>query len=100
MDARFIWENYLLVEESVTLEFPTLLALRNFKAALQVYRARHNKRLERLGFEGEVERGSIICELLSTSSTPGSASSAVQVKVYMGEEKRSKPRFKIIDSES
>ena len=96
MDARFIWENYLLVEESVTLEFPTLLALRNFKAALQVYKSRHNKRLEKLGFSSEVERGSIICELLSTVPTPGSV---VQVKVYMGEEKRAKPRFKIIDSE-
>lgn len=92
MDARFIWENYLLVEESVTLEFPSLLSVRNFKAALQVYRSRHNQKMKNLGFTDSLELGTIVCEVISTLPT-GETQVVVSMKA---EERKSKPRFKII----
>jgi hypothetical protein len=51
MNAKEIFEDHLLIGESVTLEFDSHIALKNFKSALQVYKLRMTRLNASLGIE-------------------------------------------------
>lgn len=43
ISTKSIFEDHLLLDKRVTLEFPSLAAFESFKAQLRVYKSRYNK---------------------------------------------------------